>query len=64
MPIVFSFFARMNLLLARKLLPEGLSAYCFQFFRADEQNPALINIYTRSSAYCFQFFRADELRYC
>ncbi len=85
-PIVFSFFARMNevkneippetlecLLFSvfsrgwtrrlRRTLSPSRSAYCFQFFRADEP---VISFMRASdwifSAYCFQFFRADELQ--
>ncbi len=36
------------------------SAYCFQFFRADELPCPITACGTLGSAYCFQFFRADE----
>ena len=62
-PIVFSFFARMNVNI-HAVNHKVKSAYCFQFFRADEHNILDRICQVCKSAYCFQFFRADEHKSC
>ena len=60
-PIVFSFFARMNHPLCRLFWDTRSRAYCFQVFRADEPlDWPPRGFHFCVGAYCFQFFRADE----